>query len=90
MTTLLSLRTALEFIYAQSPESMKGFLTGVFYFAFGLSSLISSLAFYEYTNTQGLSSLLVYHVIFTGIQVYKLYLLSRALIVSLSTVVLSL
>lgn len=38
----------LEFIYAQSPEQMKGFLTGLFYLVFGLFSGAASLFFYYY------------------------------------------
>ena len=38
----------LEFIYAQSPEQMKGFLTGLFYLTFGLFSGAASLFFYFY------------------------------------------
>lgn len=36
----------LEFIYAQSPESMKGLLTGLYYFIIGAFSGVGSLIFY--------------------------------------------
>ena len=38
----------LEFIYAQSPESMKGLLTGLFYFAFGFFSEVAVLIFSKF------------------------------------------
>ena len=40
----------LEFIYAQSPEQMKGFLTGLFYLVFGLFSGAASVFFLCYPN----------------------------------------
>ncbi len=48
MVLLLSIcfPTGLEFIYAQAPEPMKGLLTGLFYFMFGVFSGISNIIFY--------------------------------------------
>ncbi|CAI8051365.1 Protein NRT1/ PTR FAMILY 3.1 [Geodia barretti] len=44
----LTYTSALEFIYAQSPESMKGMLTGLFYFTLGIFSGGSTVLFYLY------------------------------------------
>lgn len=41
----------LEFIYAQSPEQMKGFLTGLFYLVFGIFSGAAALFFRFYPIT---------------------------------------
>ena len=40
--------SGLEFIYAQSPEQMKGVLTGLFYLVFGLFSGAACLFFFFY------------------------------------------
>ena len=40
-----TITTGLEFIYAQSPESMKGLLTGLFYFIFGVFSAVGTTIF---------------------------------------------
>ena len=63
----------LEFIYAQSPESMKGFLTGLFYFIYGLSNISSSVVFYKYPKSLKSYMLLPYDVAFTIIQVQYYY-----------------
>ena len=34
---------ALEFAYAQSPREMKGFMIGMFYFVWGLGSLVAEI-----------------------------------------------
>ena len=41
----------MEFIYAQSPEQMKGLLTGLFYLTFGLFSGAATLFFSHYPKT---------------------------------------
>jgi len=45
---VLVFATALQFIYAQSPENMKGLLIGIFYFIFGLFSGGGALIFHWY------------------------------------------
>ena len=66
---LYSSVTVLEFIYAQSPESMKGLLTGLFYFVLGLSSIAATVVFYKYPKTHmDKYQILPYHITFTIIQ----------------------
>lgn len=48
---LHSLFPGLEFIYAQSPNSMKGMLSGLLYLALGIFSGIGSVVFYKYPIT---------------------------------------
>ena len=48
--TMPPFNTGLEFIYAQSPESMKGLLTGLFYCVFGISSGGGILVYYFFTQ----------------------------------------
>ena len=43
--------TVLEFVYAQSPESMKGILTGLLYFILGIFSGGSTTAFYIFSES---------------------------------------
>ena len=66
------LPTALEFIYAQSPESMKGLLTGMFYLIFGAFSAGGALIFYfllfkhpgsNYEDIHGTNPVLGYYII---------------------------
>ena len=59
----------LEFIYAQSPESMKGLLTGLFYCVFGIFSGVAVLVFYKFPKStlNGTSTILWFYVIFTVI-----------------------
>ena len=63
----------LEFIYAQSPESMKGLLTGLFFFVLGISSISATVVFFKYpvgeTNSY---QLLPYYVAFTIVQILGL------------------
>ena len=59
----------LEFIYAQSPESMKGLLTGLFYFFGGLSSIGSSLMFYLYSRSLENKTLVPFYTALTIVQV---------------------
>ena len=42
---------ALEFVYAQSPESMKGMLTGLYYFIIGLFGAGSTFSFYFFIKS---------------------------------------
>ncbi len=42
----------LEFIYAQAPEPMKGLLTGLFYFMFGVFGGISNILFYLFPTQE--------------------------------------
>ena len=57
---------ALEFIYAQAPEPMKGLLTGLFYFMFGVSGGISSIVFYFVpTDHQEVNYILWFYVFLT-------------------------
>ena len=61
----------LEFIYAQSPESMKGLLTGLYFLIYGLTSIPSSALYYLYTtNTQQNRELLPFYGVFTVLMVY--------------------
>ena len=62
---------ALEFIYAQSPESMKGLLTGLFYLILGLTSILSSGVYYAYSHTLEDRRLAPFHGVFTLIQVIQ-------------------
>ena len=59
----------LEFIYAQSPESMKGLLTGLFYCIFGIFSGVAVLVFYKFPKStlNGTNTILWFYVIFTVI-----------------------
>ena len=59
----------LEFIYAQSPESMKGLLTGLFYCVFGIFSGVAVLVFYKFPKStlNGTNTILWFYVIFTVI-----------------------
>lgn len=59
----------LEFIYAQSPESMKGLLTGLFYCVFGIFSGVAVLVFYKFPKStlDGTNTILWFYVIFTVI-----------------------
>jgi len=41
---------ALEFTYAQSPREMKGFMIGMFYFVWGLGSLVAEIILLFLTN----------------------------------------
>ena len=64
--------TVLEFIYAQSPESMKGLLTGLYYFFLGLTSIVSSAMYYLYKdNLDQNKVLLPFYTAFTIIQVWR-------------------
>ena len=65
----LFLSSALEFIYAQSPESMKGLLTGLFFFLFGIISIPSSVVFYAYSGSTEDQKLVRLHGAFAIIQV---------------------
>ena len=67
--TLLTLYTVLEFIYAQSPESMKGFLTGLFFFFDGFSSIFSSAVYYKSPEKLQNKNLVLFYAAFTIIQV---------------------
>ena len=46
MIIIIIISPALEFVYAQAPESMKGMLTGLLYFIFGIFSGGSTTTFY--------------------------------------------
>ena len=61
--------TVLEFIYAQSPESMKGLLSGLFYFFLGLTSIPSSALYYIYKDSRENRVLVLFHAAFTIIMV---------------------
>ncbi|CAI8024642.1 Protein NRT1/ PTR FAMILY 5.8 [Geodia barretti] len=69
VTTLVSV---LEFIYAQSPESMKGLLTGLYYLFRGLSSTVSSALFLLYKNSIKNRELSPFYAVFTIVQVVGL------------------
>ena len=56
--------SVLEFIYAQSPESMKGLLTGLFYFLIGVTSIPSSALYYLYKTSVKNKVLLPFHAAF--------------------------
>ena len=60
---------ALEFIYAQSPESMKGLLTGLFYFFLGIASIPSAALYYLYKTTLENKILLPFYIALTIITV---------------------
>ena len=66
----------LEFIFAQAPEQMKGLLTGLFYFMFGLCDAISSTFFYRYptdpTSNNGINFRLWFYVTSTVIALFGL------------------
>jgi hypothetical protein len=59
----------LEFIYAQSPESMKGLLTGLYFLFFGLSSIPAIALFYLFKDTKENRVLLAFHAVFTILMV---------------------
>lgn len=61
----------LEFIYAQSPDSMKGLITGLFYFAFGLfnGGGITFVLLYPIGDTGGMDTILWFYVIFIVVSV---------------------
>ena len=61
--------SALEFIYAQSPESMKGLLTGLYFFVLGLTSIPSSALYYLYKDSLKNRVLLPFYAAFTIIMV---------------------
>ena len=42
----------LEFVYAQSPDNMKGLITGMFYFLFGVYSTLVSVTIYYFNKLQ--------------------------------------
>ena len=65
--------SVLEFIYAQSPESMKGLLTGLYYCFFGLSSIPGAAAYYLYQTSLDNKVLLPFHTVFTVIMVSLYY-----------------
>ena len=46
----------LEFIYAQSPDSMKGLLIGLFYFIFGAFNAVGTGLFWKLSATKSSSS----------------------------------
>ena len=59
---------ALQFIYAQSPENMKGLLIGLFYFIIGLFNGGGTLLFHWYPlheNLDGINYILWYYIILT-------------------------
>ena len=69
----LCFSTVLEFIYAQSPEYMKGLLTGlVFFLLIGISPMLSSVVFTVYPKSTKNNELILYHTVFTIIQVIHL------------------
>ena len=47
---VVTLFAVLEFIYAQSPESMKGMLTGIFFFIGGIFSAGASIVFFVFVH----------------------------------------
>ena len=58
----------LEFIYAQSPEQMKGFLSGLFYLVFGLFSGAATLFFHFYPiMIDHFHNRLWYFIIYSGV-----------------------
>ena len=59
----------LEFIYAQSPESMKGLLTGLFYFFLGVASIPSAALYYLYKTSLENKTLLPFYIALTIITV---------------------
>ena len=50
------LHSGLEFIYAQSPEHMKGLLTGIFYFIVGICNAGAALLFSHFPLISNLTS----------------------------------
>ena len=61
--------SVLEFIYAQSPESMKGLLTGLYFFVLGLTSIPSSALYYLYKDSLKNRVLVPFYAAFTIIMV---------------------
>lgn len=60
------LYVVLEFIYAQSPEQMKGLLTGLFYLIFGLFSGSATLFFLYYpANSNHLHTFVWYFTMYS-------------------------
>ena len=53
----------LEFIFAQSPESMKGMLTGILYFMHGIMSGGASIVFYVFLQLSPLPFAFAYFYI---------------------------
>ena len=66
----------LEFIYAQSPESMKGLLTGLYYLFRGLCSIPSSALFFLYKDSIRNKELSPFYGAFTVVQVNNPILLT--------------
>ena len=65
--------TVVEFIYAQSPEYMKGLLTGLLFFLLvGIAPMLSSVVFTVYPESRKNNELILYHTVFTIIQVIHL------------------
>ena len=50
----LVMSTALEFVFAQSPHSMKGFLVGLFFATRGLFQFISSIVLFPFFSLDAL------------------------------------
>jgi dipeptide/tripeptide permease len=69
LAEVLTIVSVLEFIYAQSPESMKGLLSGLFYFFLGLTSIPSSALYYIYRESRENRILVRFHAGFTAIMV---------------------
>ena len=53
MTITFTLHAGLEFIYAQSPNNMKGLQIGIFYLIFGIFSAIGSTIYFGYSLHSG-------------------------------------
>lgn len=74
--------TGLEFIYAQAPEEMKGLLTGLFYFVFGICEAISSVSIYFFTTdvirTNGVNYVLWFYVTFIVVALLGLVIYGTA------------
>ena len=77
---------ALEFIYAQSPENMKGLMTGLFYLIFGVFSGLSSALFYSREQWRDgdyhhINDVLWYHVILASVALvgFVVYIISACL-----------
>ena len=74
MTIIIYL--GLEFIYAQSPDSMKGLLTGLFYFVFGVFAAVGITIFFKLNSS-------VVHLFYTILSVsmvgFLLYVLGAVL-----------
>ena len=69
----------LEFIYAQAPEQMKGLITGLFYFMFGIFGGIGSIVFYFFPPSEShhhghkrVNYTLWFYVIFTAVAILGL------------------